>query len=69
MEAAFEAAGGRMIVKVEAALGAIERGLGQVVFSDARAEHPIRRALAGEGTVVRSPGLALAEIADAEAAR
>jgi acetylglutamate/LysW-gamma-L-alpha-aminoadipate kinase len=68
-EAALAAAGGRMIVKVEAALGAIERGVGQVVFADARAEQPIKRALAGEGTVVRSPVLATAEVAEAEAAR
>ena len=51
---ALAAAGGRMVVKVEAALGAIERGVGRVVFSDARVETPIRRALAGEGTVVRA---------------
>ena len=43
-----------MVVKVEAALGAIERGVGRVVFADARAEQPIQRALAGEGTVVRA---------------
>ena len=67
-EAALGAAGGRMIVKVEAALGAIERGVGRVVFSDARADHPVRRALAGEGTVVRSPASVVAEIAEAEAA-
>lgn len=53
-EAALAAAAGRMVVKVEAALGAIERGVGQVVFSDGRAEHPVTRALAGEGTVVRA---------------
>ncbi len=53
-EGALAAAGGRMVVKVEAALGAIERGVGRVVFSDARAEAPLRRALAGEGTVVRT---------------
>jgi acetylglutamate/LysW-gamma-L-alpha-aminoadipate kinase len=52
-EAALGVAGGRMIVKVEAALGAIARGVGRVVFADARVEHPIQRALAGEGTVVR----------------
>lgn len=52
-EAALAAASGRMTVKVEAALKAIKRGVGQVVFSDARAERPIQRALAGEGTVVR----------------
>lgn len=51
--AALAAAKGRMSVKVEAALGAIERGVGQVIFSDARAEHPLKRAVAGEGTVVK----------------
>lgn len=53
-ERALAVARGRMVVKVEAALGAIERGVGRVVFSDARAEHPLKRALAGEGTVVRA---------------
>jgi acetylglutamate/LysW-gamma-L-alpha-aminoadipate kinase len=53
-ETALTVAKGRMVVKVEAALGAIERGVGRVVFSDARAENPIRRALSGEGTVVRA---------------
>ena len=53
-EQALAVAKGRMVVKVEAALGAIERGVGRVVFSDARAEHPIQRALDGEGTVVRA---------------
>lgn len=53
-EPALASASGRMTVKVEAALKAIERGVGQVVFSDARAERPIQRALAGEGTVVRA---------------
>jgi acetylglutamate/LysW-gamma-L-alpha-aminoadipate kinase len=53
-EAALAAAGGRMTVKVEAALGAVARGVGRVVFADGRVEEPIRRALAGEGTVVRA---------------
>jgi len=52
--AALAAAGGRMLVKVEAALGAVARGVGRVVFADGRAEAPVTRALAGEGTVVRS---------------
>jgi acetylglutamate/LysW-gamma-L-alpha-aminoadipate kinase len=52
-DAALAAASGRMVVKVEAALAAIERGVGEVVFSDARAEQPVSRALRGEGTVVR----------------
>jgi [amino group carrier protein]-L-2-aminoadipate/L-glutamate 6-kinase len=51
-EAALESAQGRMKVKVESAVKAIERGVGRVVFSDARAKHPIERALAGEGTVI-----------------
>jgi len=49
---ALAAAGGRMVVKVEAALGAIARGVDRVVFADARVERPVSRALAGEGTVV-----------------
>jgi acetylglutamate/LysW-gamma-L-alpha-aminoadipate kinase len=52
-ETALKAAAGRMKVKVEAAVGAIERGVGRVQFADARVEHPVRRALAGEGTVVK----------------
>jgi acetylglutamate/LysW-gamma-L-alpha-aminoadipate kinase len=52
-ESALAAAEGRMVVKVEQAVKAVERGVGQVVFSDARAERPVSRALAGEGTVVR----------------
>jgi len=53
-EQALAAAAGRMIVKVESAIKAVERGVGQVIFSDARVERPITRALAGEGTVVRA---------------
>jgi acetylglutamate/LysW-gamma-L-alpha-aminoadipate kinase len=52
-EAALAAAGGRMLVKVEAALGAVERGVGMVVFADGRVLHPIQAALAGAGTMVR----------------
>lgn len=57
-EGALAAAAGRMVVKVEAALGAISRGVGQVVFSDGRADRPVSRALAGEGTVIRAAGVA-----------
>jgi acetylglutamate kinase len=42
-----------MTVKVEAALGAIERGVGRVVFADGRVANPITAALAGRGTTVR----------------
>ena len=41
-----------MKVKVESAIKAIERGVGKVVFSDARAKNPLQRAIAGEGTVI-----------------
>lgn len=53
-ESALAAAAGRMVVKVEAALGAIGRGVGRVVFSDGRADQPVTRALAGAGTTVRA---------------
>jgi [amino group carrier protein]-L-2-aminoadipate 6-kinase len=53
-EEALAAAAGRMVVKVESAIKAVERGVGRVVFADARVERPISRALAGEGTVVAS---------------
>jgi acetylglutamate/LysW-gamma-L-alpha-aminoadipate kinase len=52
-DAALAAAGGRMLVKVEAALGAVERGVGRVIFADGRIANPIRAALAGHGTTVR----------------
>jgi acetylglutamate/LysW-gamma-L-alpha-aminoadipate kinase len=50
---ALGAAAGRMVVKVEAALRAVERGVGRVVFADGRIPHPITAALAGRGTTVR----------------
>jgi acetylglutamate/LysW-gamma-L-alpha-aminoadipate kinase len=52
-EGALAAAGGRMLVKVEAALGAVARGVGRVVFADGRIDHPIEAALAGQGTTIR----------------
>ena len=52
-ESALAAAGGRMVVKVEAALGAVDRGVGRVVFADGRIANPIRAALDGRGTTVR----------------
>ncbi|CAN5842515.1 [LysW]-aminoadipate kinase [soil metagenome] len=57
---ALAAAEGRMVVKVEQAVKAVQRGVGKVVFADARVEKPVTRALAGDGTVVRN---------EAEAAR
>ena len=42
-ESALASAGGRMVVKVEAALGAVERGVGRVIFADGRIANPIQR--------------------------
>ncbi len=55
-DAALAAAEGRMKVKVESALKAIEAGVGKVIFSDGRAEQPLKRALAGEGTTIAVAG-------------
>ena len=52
-ESALAAAAGRMVVKVVAALGAVERGVGRVVFADGRTANPIHAALDGRGTTVR----------------
>ena len=52
-ESALATAKGRMVVKVEAALGAVERGVGRVVFADGRIANPIQAALSGQGTIVR----------------
>ena len=52
---ALAAAAGRMVVKVEAALGAVDRGVGRVIFADGRIAHPIQAALNGQGTTVRNP--------------
>ena len=58
-ESALAAAAGRMLVKVEAALGAIDRGVRRVVFADGRVARPIAAALAGQGTTVRRSGAAV----------
>ena len=52
-ESALATASGRMIVKVEAALGAVDRGVGRVIFADGRITNPIQAALSGQGTTVR----------------
>ena len=52
-ESALESAAGRMVVKVEAALGAVARGVGRVVFADGRVANPVQAALNGQGTTVR----------------
>ncbi len=51
-ESALASAEGRMAVKVESAIKAVEGGVGRVMFADARVERPVSRALAGEGTVI-----------------
>jgi acetylglutamate/LysW-gamma-L-alpha-aminoadipate kinase len=53
VEQALAAAGGRMKKKVQAGIDAVRAGIPLVVFGDARAERPVSRALAGEGTLVR----------------
>ena len=52
MDEAGAMAQGRMKTKVKAAQDAIERGVGRVIFADARIEHPIARALEGAGTTI-----------------
>jgi acetylglutamate/LysW-gamma-L-alpha-aminoadipate kinase len=42
----------RMKKKVMGAQEALAQGIGRVVFADGRVEQPVRRALAGEGTVI-----------------
>lgn len=56
--AATDAAAGRMKKKVESGVKAVESGIGQVVFGNARIEHPISQALAGVGTVLTTSQLA-----------
>jgi acetylglutamate/LysW-gamma-L-alpha-aminoadipate kinase len=59
-EAAMQAALGRMKVKVETAVRAVERGVGRVIFADGRTALPVSRALAGNGTVIRNTAVAIA---------
>ncbi len=56
VEALFEVAQGRMKKKVLGAQEALAGGVRQVIFADGRVAHPIRRALAGEGTVIGGDG-------------
>lgn len=51
-ESALAAAADRMVVKVEQAIKAVESGVNQVVFADARIESPVTAALNGKGTVI-----------------
>ena len=52
VEEYLEFAQDRMKKKVLGAAEAVRAGVERVIFGDARVENPIRRALAGEGTVV-----------------
>ena len=61
-QSALAAAAGRMVVKVEAALGAVERGVGRVVFADGRIPNPIRSALDGQGTTVCYASSAISQV-------
>ncbi|MEA3407365.1 MAG: [LysW]-aminoadipate kinase [Chloroflexota bacterium] len=51
-EEAMAHAEGRMRIKILGAMEAIEEGVGQVVFGDARIPSPVRAALSGQGTVI-----------------
>jgi acetylglutamate/LysW-gamma-L-alpha-aminoadipate kinase len=53
--AADQFAGGRMRIKLLAAGEALDGGVRRVVIGDSRVEHCLRRALAGEGTVIERP--------------
>ena len=53
LEAAGEAAQGRMKKKVLGAGEALEGGVGRVVIADGRVPNPISNALAGNGTVIQ----------------
>ena len=52
VEEAMAFAEGRMKMKVLGAAEAVSAGVGRVVFADGRVQGPVRRALAGEGTVI-----------------
>lgn len=45
---------GRMKRKLLGAIEALDGGVGRVIIADGRVERPIQRALAGEGTVIKS---------------
>lgn len=43
---------GRMKKKILGAVEALREGVGQVIIADGRIEHPLQKALAGQGTVI-----------------
>ncbi len=52
VEAYLDVAQGRMKKKVLAAAEAVRAGVERVIFADGRVPNPVRRALAGQGTVI-----------------
>jgi acetylglutamate/LysW-gamma-L-alpha-aminoadipate kinase len=52
VNAALDAAGGRMKKKVLGAIEALDLGVQKVIFADGRVEHPLFGALAGQGTTI-----------------
>ncbi|MCD6289078.1 MAG: [LysW]-aminoadipate kinase [Anaerolineae bacterium] len=52
VESAMDFAKDRMKKKVMGAAEALDAGVRRVVFADGRVEHPIQKALAGQGTVI-----------------
>ena len=52
IDAFMEFAQDRMKKKVMGAAEALEKGVKRVIFADGRVENPLKRALAGEGTVI-----------------
>ena len=52
IEAAMNAAAGRMKKKVQAGCDAVNAGIGKVVFANANTDKPVSQALAGQGTVL-----------------
>jgi [amino group carrier protein]-L-2-aminoadipate 6-kinase len=53
LEEALSFAEGRMKKKVLGAAEALQGGVKRVIFGDARVDHPIEKALSGQGTVIR----------------
>jgi acetylglutamate/LysW-gamma-L-alpha-aminoadipate kinase len=52
-----EYAQGRMRKKILGAIEAIQGGVKEVIFADARMERPVSRAIAGKGTIIRGPAV------------
>ncbi len=62
MDASLGMAAGRMRVKVLAARAALDGGVERVVIGDGRQDHPITRALAGDGTTLAVTSRQLAAV-------